>query len=94
MARELRPIDISGMPELLKLAAELQATQQPVVLRRDSEDVAIVSPTPRKTRAKRGRAFTKDDPLFRLVGIGSSGIPGGVSGRKHEFLLEAHRQHR
>lgn len=38
-------------------------------------------------RARRGNGRLKaDDALFDLVGIGDSGIEGGVSGRKHEAL--------
>jgi len=29
--------------------------------------------------------------LFQLVGIGRSGIPGGVSGKKHEAIKRAKR---
>jgi hypothetical protein len=37
--------------------------------------------------------LSKDDPLFGLIGIGHSGIPGGVSGKKHEYLARAYRAH-
>jgi hypothetical protein len=91
MARELRPKDISNLPELSRLAAELEESRQPVVLRRNSEDVAIVSAIQR-SRSKRGAPVTAEDPLFALIGIGAGKVPGGVSAHKHEALLEAHRR--
>jgi hypothetical protein len=41
-----------------------------------------------ETKAK---PVTSEDALFRLIGIGKSGIPGGVSGKKHEYLARAYR---
>jgi hypothetical protein len=96
MAKEKRPkrIDISRMPELLSLAQEVRSTSEPAVLQRDSEDLAILSPVRPKTRSKaKAQPVTSDDALFRLIGIGKSGIPGGVSGKKHEYLARAYRPH-
>jgi hypothetical protein len=42
--RELKPLDISNLPELVRIAEEVQSTQQPRVLRRRSEDVAVIVP--------------------------------------------------
>ena|SRR3990172_5768657 len=33
--------------------------------------------------------IVRDDPLFRLVGIGRSGIKGGISGDKYRWFREA-----
>ncbi len=85
MARELEPIDISHTPELLRLAEDVQRTRRPRLLRRDTEDLVVVSPAP-QPRRPRGRVLTEDDPLFGLIGIGDSGIPGGISANKHEAL--------
>ncbi len=85
MARELEPMEISHTPEVLRLAEEVQRTRTPRLLRRDTEDLAVVSPAP-KPRRTRGRILTEDDPLFGLVGIGDSGIPGGIADKKHEAL--------
>ena len=63
-------------------------------LREEHEDVALLSPVPAKKRAKtKAKPVTSDDALFRLIGIGKSDIPGGVSGKKHEYLARAYRPH-
>jgi hypothetical protein len=94
MAKEKAPkrIDISRIPELLSIAQEVRSTNEPRILQQDSEDLAILSPVLPKTRSKaKAQPVTSDDALFRLIGIGKSGIPGGVSGKKHEYLARAYR---
>ena len=94
MAKEKVPkrIDISRIPELLHLAQEVRSTNEPRILQQESEDLAILSPVWPKKRAKAtAQPVTSDDALFRLIGIGKSGIPGGVSGKKHEYLARAYR---
>ena len=44
MAKELKHVDVTKLPELLQLAREVQRTRQPSVLRGDSEDLALVIP--------------------------------------------------
>ena len=44
MAKELRAIDITQLPDVLRIAEEVRSTQQPRVLRRNSEDLAVVMP--------------------------------------------------
>ncbi len=92
MAKELKSLDITDTPELLRLAEEVQATGKPQVLVRESEELAVLMPVPKK-RSRKGKPLTEDDPLFRLIGIGRSGIPGGVSGKKHEYLARAYQSH-
>jgi hypothetical protein len=71
---EIRHIDINNTtPDLLRLAEEVRHSQKPVVLVRQGEDLAIVSPVPRtasrrvSTReevlALRGAAGTLPHPL-------------------------------
>jgi hypothetical protein len=92
VAKEPKRIDISSMPELLSIAHEVRRTNEPRILQEDSEDVAVLSPVLPKKRAKsKAQPVTTDDALFRLIGIGKSGIPGGVSGKKHEYLARAYR---
>jgi antitoxin (DNA-binding transcriptional repressor) of toxin-antitoxin stability system len=82
-----RRIDVEQAPELAKIADEVQATGEPAILARDGKDVARITPIrPRRRSSSRARPVTEDDPLLRLIGKFSSGIPGGMSGRKHEFL--------
>jgi len=92
MARELKTIDVSSMPEALKIAEEVSATNEPRILRRADQDLAVLMPLPRpRKRSPRGKVFTKDDPLMGLVGIGRSGGPGDVSEDKHKYLAEAYK---
>lgn len=94
MAKEKDPqrIDISSIPELMKLVHEVRTTNEPAVLQQENEDLALLSPVPPKKRTQtRAKPVTREDALFRLIGIGKSGIPGGVSGKKHEYLARAYR---
>ena len=90
MAKEPRHIDISSIPELQKLVHEVRQTNEPSILREESEDVAMLTPLkPRAKRSARGKPTTADDPLWKLVGIGHSG-KGDVSANKHKYLAEAY----
>jgi hypothetical protein len=92
MAKEPKRIDISSIPELLSIAQEVRSTNESRILQQESEDLAFLSPVLPKKRAKaKAQPVTSDDALFRLIGIGKSGIPGGVSGKKHEYLARAYR---
>lgn len=93
MAKELRTLDVSDTPEVLRLAQEVQRTQEPRVLVNEAEELAVVVPisSQRRRSSNKGRPLTQDDPLFGSIGSARSGIPGGVSGRKHEYLARAYR---
>lgn len=94
MAQEHQRIDITNTPEVLKLAEEVQRTKEPYLLQRGSEDIAVLLPAPQKKSARsRVKPVTEDDALFRLIGIGRSDIEGGISEKKHEYLLRAKRSH-
>ena len=94
MAKEPKRIDISSIPELLSLVQEVRRTNEPRILQEESEDLAILSPAlPKKRTKTKAKPVTRDDALFRLIGIGKSGIPGGISGKKHEYLARAYRPH-
>jgi len=91
MAKEPRHIDISSIPELLKLVQEVRQTNTPTILQQEREDVAMLIPMKPvgKTRV-RGKPVTADDPLWKLVGIGHSG-KGDISANKHTYLARAYR---
>ena len=38
------PIDITNMPELVRIAEEVEASQQPRVLKRDNTPIAMLNP--------------------------------------------------
>ncbi|MBI4319079.1 MAG: hypothetical protein HY675_11370 [Chloroflexi bacterium] len=54
MARErhLKSIDIENVPELLRIVEELRKSEEPRVLRRASEDLAILTPVPSGSERK------------------------------------------
>lgn len=87
MSKEIQPINVSDVPELLRIAEEVRASGRPRLLRRDDEDLAMLVPAPPVRRPpSRAKAVTEDDPLFRLIGIGETDVRGGISARKHEYL--------
>ena len=91
MAREIRRLDVTDTPELQRVAEEVHETQEPAILQRNGEDLAILRPAPRRRRpSSRARPVTQDDALFSLIGIGRSTVPGGMSGKKHEALAKAY----
>jgi len=56
MTRELaRPIDIRTLSptDLLRVVEEVRATKEPRILQRDSEPVAMLTPLPARSRARR-----------------------------------------
>ena len=53
MARELRSIDVSDMPELLRAAEEVEATGEPIALRRNDRVVAVMNPAPKTKRRRK-----------------------------------------
>jgi hypothetical protein len=89
---ELKRIDISDKPELIDLAEEVRRTNEGRVLQRDNEDVAVLLPLAPKQakRVSRGKPFTKDDLLWRLVGIAESEGPTDGAENKHKYLADAY----
>jgi len=68
----------------------------PVAALVSPEDLARLTeldaaPLPAPKRRGRAQPVTEDDALFELIGIGDSGIPGGVSGKKHAYLARSYR---
>ncbi len=72
MVRELKRIDISGIPELLNIAEEVKRSNESRVLRRDGEDMAILTPIKKTTHGgRRTVAKTKADyEAFRAAAGG------------------------
>jgi hypothetical protein len=62
MRRKPRILDVTSIPELLRLAEEVEASGEPYVLRRDREDLAVVVPVSNSDRRpRRPRAKTRED---------------------------------
>jgi hypothetical protein len=99
MAHEQIRVDVTNNPDMRRLAEAVKHSRTPHVPADGGEELAVVLPLTRKsltpnrnrsTRQAKG-AFTREDPLFGLIGIGEGKTPGGVSGRKHEALARAYR---
>lgn len=71
MSKELKPIDISNVPEVLRLVEEVRKNAEPRLLRRDSEDLAILTPVMPARKHVTRRAKTKEDYEAFLSSAGS-----------------------
>jgi hypothetical protein len=68
LVKELKRIDISDNPEILRIVEEVRASNEPRVLRRNREDVAIVLPAKRaRTRRSARGKTTADYDAFRAA---------------------------
>ena len=52
MAGAVKSVEVSDVPELLRIAEEVQASGEPRVLRRRGEDLAVLSPLPSASRPR------------------------------------------
>jgi len=77
MAREMKPIDITHTPDVLRLAEEVARSGVPHVLRRDNEDLVEVRPVSstrqrakgqRRSQSKRG---VDNSWIENIIGIAS-----------------------
>lgn len=91
MAQERTPIEISQVPQLAQLVADLRRGARQVVLQEHGEDVAVLRVLETDSiRRMQGIPVTAEDPLWNIVGIGCSGGPGDVSRNKYKYLAEAY----
>ncbi len=65
MAEQPKSIDISDVPDILRLAEEVRRAGEPRVLRRDGEDLAMVVPMPRPTKTRLKKPTAADYAAFR-----------------------------
>ncbi len=98
MAQELNQPHTISPAELMQAAEAVARSGRRQIVRIDGKRLTIAplrpadadltrEPKAGKPRKNRERGtFTSDDALFRLIGIGDSGIEGGISARKHEYL--------
>lgn len=70
MAEQPKSIDISDVPDILRLAEEVRRAGEPRVLRRDGEDLAMVVPMPRPRKTRLKKPTTADYAAFRSA-VGS-----------------------
>ncbi len=92
MAKEYKHLDISNNTELLRIVEEMRASNEPRILERDSEELAILRPMKRspKRRLPHGKPFSLTDSLWSIVGTAHSEGPGDVAENKYKYLAEAY----
>ena len=64
MTSEMRPLDVADMPDLLRIAEEVEATGEARVLERGNKALAAIVPLSKPKRSKR-RPSAKDLEAFR-----------------------------
>jgi hypothetical protein len=70
----MTPIDISKMPDLVRLVEDMKDTKEPRILKKGSAPVAMLTPLE-----------STGDALLRLAAIGGKG-PADLSTRIDEYL--------
>jgi len=90
--KELRPVNVTTTPEVLRLAQEVARSGVPVMLRTDEEELAVLTPvTPAQGRGRRQRIDPSiRDSLLNIIGIGESAEPTDIAKHKHDYLAEAY----
>ena len=74
MDEDMSYIDISDVPDLLRLVEEVRTTRRPHILRKNSEDLAVLMPvTSARHRNKRARTRA-DYEAFRAAAGGWKGL--------------------
>jgi hypothetical protein len=89
-----RVIDITTVPDLRQILEEIKRMRRSYILRAEGQDVGILMPTrsARKRRAK-GKVFTKNDPLWGIVGMfKDNGGPTDISTHSDKYLAEAYTE--
>jgi len=75
MAQQPTPVDVSDLPDLLRLAEEVRATRRPRVLRRGDEDLAVLMPLASQTRAAADALDALEARIWADVGLRSPDDP-------------------
>jgi len=66
----LTPIDITHMPDLVRIAEEVQATKTPRELKRENKPIALITPIGEtKQHRKRGKTPFDPDAFKATAGI-------------------------
>src|SRR5215208_539943 len=94
MARELKSIDVTDTPDVLRLAEEVARSGIPRVLRKGEQDVAELRPVSPTRARRRGRPTSEHDPLWRIVGIADAAapadLPTDISSNVDVYLADVH----
>jgi hypothetical protein len=57
---QLTPIDITNMPDLVRIAEEVEATNKPRLLKRDNTPIAMLTPLTEKQSSKAKNKAVQD----------------------------------
>ncbi len=75
MAERSNTIDISDVPEILRLAEEVRRAGEPRILRKDGQDLAVLAPLPQsKRRGNSHKLSGADLAAFRSAAGGWEGL--------------------
>src|SRR5690348_3437860 len=86
MSRHLTPIDISNIPDLLRIVEEMRHSKEPRILKRDSEPVAMLMPM--ETATQRHQTIEAFDGK-RLDEVKASFLAAGYSEAEVNDMIEA-----
>jgi hypothetical protein len=86
MSIHLTPLDISNLPDLVRLVEEMKHTKQPRILKQDSETVAMLMPM--ETATQRHKAIDSFD-FKPLDEVKTSFLEAGYSEAEVNDMLEA-----
>ena len=81
MASEPVALDVTDMPELLRVAEEVNATGEPRILRSKNRDIALVTPIAGTESGRKRTRFPPEDegdrwrPLVLLRAVGKMSTP-------------------
>jgi hypothetical protein len=67
MAHEIEPMDVSALPELLRIAEEVGRSGEARMLRRNGEDLAVVIPAGKRSSRARKPKSHEDLEAFRAA---------------------------
>jgi hypothetical protein len=99
VTREYVPIDISNASDLKRLVEAVRLSGKTHALQEGAETAAVIRPVAKKeaTRSRRSgqrrrsRVFTKDDPLWSIVGMFKADDgPPDVADNVDTYLAEAY----
>ena len=96
MSHELLPVDITLLPELVRLVDEIERTGVGRVLVRNGEEVADLTPTSARSQTIPAPRRSRKDPtrVLNIIGLGMSSEPGSIARHKDEYIADALRHSR
>jgi len=74
MAEHPKTIDITDVPDILRLAEEVSRSNQPRILQRAGEDLAVVLPVGSRPKRRRGAKTEAELAAFRASAGGWKGL--------------------